>query len=65
MSWRCARLGFFGRRLVGLMLDSSHHGEAEHDERDETVQVNVRQTVGHRAELHGDVRQDACKMRPS
>src|SRR3984893_17274980 len=34
MSWRCARLGFFGRRLVGLMLDGSHHGEGEHDERD-------------------------------
>ena len=34
MSWRCTRLGFFGRRLVGLMLDGSHHGEGEHDERD-------------------------------
>src|SRR6478736_1354533 len=22
---------FFGRRLVGLMLDGSHHGEGEHD----------------------------------
>ena len=37
MSWRCARLGFFGRRLVGLMLDGSHHGEGEHDERDMPV----------------------------
>ena len=37
MSWRCARLGFFGRRLVGPMLDGSHHGEAEHDERDVTM----------------------------
>ena len=37
MSWRCARLGFFGRRLVRPMLDSSHHGEAEHDERDVTM----------------------------
>src|SRR4029079_14259275 len=37
MSWRCARLGFFGRRLVGLMLDGSHHGEGEHDERDVTM----------------------------
>ena len=34
---RAARLGFFGRRLVGLMLDGSHHGEAEHDERDVTM----------------------------
>jgi hypothetical protein len=24
MSWRCARLCFFGRRLVGQMLDGSH-----------------------------------------
>jgi hypothetical protein len=37
MFWRCARLGFFGRRLVGLMLDGSHHGEGEHDERDVTM----------------------------
>ena len=37
MSWRCARLGFFGRRLVGLMLDGSHHAEGEHDERDVTM----------------------------
>src|SRR5580692_721970 len=37
MSWRCARLGFFGRRLVGLMLDGGHHGEGEHDERDVTM----------------------------
>ena len=37
MSWRCTRLGFFGRRLVGLMLDGSHHGEGEHDERDVTM----------------------------
>ena len=37
MSWRRARLGFFGRRLVGLMLDGSHHGKCEHDERDETM----------------------------
>src|SRR5438046_10571345 len=37
MSWRCARLGFFGRRLVGLMLDGSHHCEGEHDERDVTM----------------------------
>src|SRR5437868_12568647 len=37
MSWPCARLGFFGRRLVGLMLDGSHHGEGEHDERDVTM----------------------------
>ena len=37
MSWRCARLGFFGRRLVGPMLDGSHHGEGEHDERDVTI----------------------------
>ena len=37
MSWHCARLGFFGRRLVGLMLDGSHHGEGEHDERDVTM----------------------------
>ena len=37
MSWRCARLGFFGRRLVGLMLDGSHHGKGEHDERDVTM----------------------------
>ena len=34
---RCARLGFFGRRLVGLMLDGSHHGKGEHDERDVTM----------------------------
>jgi hypothetical protein len=31
------RLCFFGRRLVGLMLDGSHHGEGEHDERDVTM----------------------------
>ena len=37
MFWRCARLGFFGRRLVGLMLDGGHHGEGEHDERDVTM----------------------------
>ena len=37
MSWRCARLCFFGRRLVGLMLDGSHHGKGEHDERDVTM----------------------------
>src|SRR5208283_2872307 len=37
MSWCCAGLGFFGRRLVGLMLDGSHHGEGEHDERDVTM----------------------------
>ena len=37
MSWRCARLGFFGRRLVGPMLDGSHHGEGEHDEGDMAV----------------------------
>ena len=37
MSWRRARLGFFGRRLVGLMLDGSHHGKCEHDERDVTM----------------------------
>ena len=37
MSWRCARLGFFGRRLVGLMLDGSHRGKGEHDERDVTM----------------------------
>ena len=37
MSWRCARRGFFGRRLVGLMLDGSHHGKGEHDERDVTM----------------------------
>ena len=37
MSWRCTRLGFFGRRLVGLMLDGSHHGKGEHDERDVTM----------------------------
>ena len=37
MFWGCARLGFFGRRLVGLMLDGSHHGEGEHDERDVTM----------------------------
>src|SRR6476659_5829125 len=37
MSWRCTRLCFFGRRLVGLMLDGSHHGEGEHDERDVTM----------------------------
>src|SRR5271155_261653 len=37
MFWRCARLGFFGRRLVGLVLDGSHHGEGEHDERDVTM----------------------------
>src|SRR6516162_3878597 len=37
MSWRCARLGFFGRRLVGLMWDGSHHGEGEHAERDVTM----------------------------
>ena len=30
-------LGFFGRRLVGLMLDGSHHCEGEHDERDVTM----------------------------
>src|SRR6266513_286392 len=35
--WRCARLVFFGRRLVGLMLDGSHHGKGEHDERDVTM----------------------------
>ena len=35
--WRCARLGFFGRRLVGLMLDGSHHGKGEHDERAVTM----------------------------
>ena len=33
----CARRGFFWRRLVGLMLDGSHHGEGEHDERDVTI----------------------------
>src|SRR4029077_16558637 len=33
----CARLCFFGRRLVGLMLDGSHHGKGEHDERDVTM----------------------------
>src|SRR4029077_14785225 len=37
MSGRCARLCFFGRRLVGLMLDGSHHGKCEHDERDVTM----------------------------
>jgi hypothetical protein len=37
MSCRCARLCFFGRRLVGLMLDGCHHGEGEHDERDVTM----------------------------
>jgi hypothetical protein len=25
---------FFGRRLVGLMLDGRHHGEGKHDQRD-------------------------------
>src|SRR6201993_4968689 len=30
-------LVFFGRRLVGQMLDGSHHGEGEHDERDVTM----------------------------
>ena len=30
-------LFFFGRRLVGPMLDGSHHGEGEHDERDVTM----------------------------
>src|ERR1700730_15549666 len=28
---------FFGRRLVGVMLDGSHHGKGEHDERDVTM----------------------------
>jgi hypothetical protein len=28
---------FFGCRLVGLMLDGSHHGKGEHDERDVTM----------------------------
>ena len=28
---------FFWRRLVGLMLDGSHHGKYEHDERDVTM----------------------------
>ena len=37
MSWRCARLGSFGRRLVSLMLEGSHHGKGEHDERDVTM----------------------------
>src|SRR5262245_7739117 len=37
MPWLCARLGFFGCRLVGLMLNGSHHCEGEHDERDMTV----------------------------
>src|SRR5208282_3315136 len=37
MSWYCASLGFFGRWLVGLMLDGSHHGEGEHNERDVTM----------------------------
>src|SRR5271166_1090431 len=37
MFWRCAQLCFFGRRLVGLMLDGGHHGEGEHDERDVTM----------------------------
>ena len=37
MFWRCARLGFFGCRLVSLMLDGSHHGKCEHDERDVTM----------------------------
>ena len=33
----CARLCFFGRLLVGLMLNGGHHGEDEHDERDVTM----------------------------
>jgi hypothetical protein len=37
MSWRCARLGFFLGVGVGLMLDGSHHGKGEHDERDVTM----------------------------
>ena len=37
MFWRCVRVDFFGRRLVGLILDGSHHGEGEHDERDVTM----------------------------
>ena len=37
MSGRRARLCFFWRRLVGLMLDGSHHGKCEHDERDVTM----------------------------
>ena len=37
MFWRCVRLDFFGRRLVGLILDGSHHGEGEYDERDVTM----------------------------
>src|SRR6201987_2653076 len=37
MSWRCTRLGFFGRRFVDLMLEGSHHGEGEHGERDMTM----------------------------
>ena len=37
MSWRSARPCFFGRRVVGLMLNGSHHGEGEHDERDVTM----------------------------
>ena len=28
---------FFWRRVVGLMLDGSHHGEGEYDERDVTM----------------------------
>src|SRR5436190_22075111 len=28
---------FFWRRLVGLMLDGSHHGKGEHHERDVTM----------------------------
>ena len=28
---------FFWRRLIGRMLDDSHHGEGEHDERDVTM----------------------------
>ena len=45
MSWRRARLGFFGRRLVGLMLDGSHHGKCEHDERDVTMPAMPRSQI--------------------
>ena len=33
---------FFGRRLVGLMLDGSHHGQGEHDGRDVTMPAQPR-----------------------
>ena len=37
MPWRRVRLGFFGSRFVGLMLNGRHHGKGEHDERDMTM----------------------------